>query len=333
MCDAACGNAVEQTPALAPPVAGGRASEVRRARAVVAALNVERKRQTRDLLARYASLQQGTVPQPMVKPPSDPDAPCVQVGKTYAMLFARGSSKQPIIEVFVARVHGLIAAPVASKAGSKSDAGGRRSLLRHFLSVPQADTTAMYECHPYALVCPATAGAVELKLSDDVHQWLPCCESTCAGELLSGLDSDSEQEEDDEDGSECEKRAKVDCAASNIKCEVDVAWDAVGGPVVSQDSVQQLLGLLDGLAEHKQAAGKAAGTAAGKAAEQEGMQQQGGGPWPTKRQRHAQQQAAEQGGRQPQSGRQQHGGGQQQQAVVSTSGRKIRPPGWRASDM
>ena len=89
-----------------------------------------------------------------------------------------------------------------------------KSALRYFLSVPQAisDTTAMYECRPHALVSRSSSGVIELKVSDnEVHQWLPCCEDTCASELLSGLDSDSEEE--GEDGSECGKRAEIDTAA------------------------------------------------------------------------------------------------------------------------
>jgi len=66
-------------------------------------------------------------------------------------------------------------------------------------------------------------------------------------ELLSGLDSDSKVEEDAE---QCEKGGDVDCAASNIKCEVDVQWDADGGPkVIDEESVRQLLCLLDALVE------------------------------------------------------------------------------------
>jgi hypothetical protein len=263
------------------------------------------------------------------------------------------------VEVFVARVHGLLAAPVGSKTGGKS-------ALRYFLSVPQDDTTAMYECHPYALVSRWSSGVVELKVTDnEVHQWLPCCEDTCASELLSGLDSDSEEEGEDE--CECGKRAEIDTAASNVKCEGDVSWDAVGGPVVSQDSIQHLLGLLDALAEHKansqptrgrggrpssaqaqQQQGQPSATpsrppqpARGpqqaqqqeRVAEQKGTQQRAGKQRVASRQRHTPQQTAEQGGRQAQSVQQQQGGEQQQQPVTSTTGRKIEPPGWRAQDL
>lgn len=62
-------------------------------------------------------------------------------------------------------------------------------------------------------------------------------------------------------------------AAFNVKCEVDVAWDAVGGPVVSQDSMQHLLGLLDALAEHK--AHQPTHCRGGKSSSAQSQQQQG----------------------------------------------------------
>lgn len=74
---------------------------------------------------------------------------------------------------------------------------------------------------------------------------------TCAGELLSGFDSDSDGEEEPDVDSD--SRAATHCSASHIKCEVQVLWDAEGGPTVTDDdSVSHLLAMLDALNELKQ---------------------------------------------------------------------------------
>ena len=220
------------TPSEAARSGDDRSSSIRLARHLVAGLNSERTRQTRDLLLRYAAVQKEAVGQePMVKLPSDIGEECVAVGKSYAMLFARGPKDRPIFEVFVGRVHGLVAAPVVSRAGAASTSKERS--MRFYMSVPKSDPTALYECHPYALVSRSTeADPVLLEVKPDVHEWLPCCEDTCAAELMSGIDSDDESGwEEEEEG--CDKRAAaregMHCAATNIKCEVDVVWDAAWG--------------------------------------------------------------------------------------------------------
>ena len=110
--------------------------------------------------------------------------------------------------------------------------------MRYFMSVPKGDPTALYLCHPFAVVKRSQGSeyAVELSVTKEVHQWLPCCESTNADELLHGLDSDSE-DEDGAGGGEMQHSNGNQATqyATNIKCEVDVAWDVSGGPVVTGD--------------------------------------------------------------------------------------------------
>jgi hypothetical protein len=104
------------------------------------------------MLQRYKELPTAISPHPsMIKVPAHPDDEVVAVENTYAFVFASGSKRAPRIEVCVGRVHMLIAAVSGSKvandaAGSKR---GKRS-LNYFMSVPKADTTALYLCHPYA---------------------------------------------------------------------------------------------------------------------------------------------------------------------------------------
>jgi hypothetical protein len=144
------------------------------------------------------------------------------------------------IEVCVGRVHMLIAAVSGSKvtndaAGSKR---GKRS-LNYFMSVLKADTTALYLCHPCATVTADGAhDSIRLSVSCETHQWLPCCESTSASELLHASDSESEPEEDDDlaaNGSapDANLSAAGGSLATNIKDEVMVDWNAVNGPVVA----------------------------------------------------------------------------------------------------
>ena len=125
------------------------AAAIGNARSLVAAANAGTSKQTRDLLGRYASSRpQAALADPMAKPCDDADALGMQMCGTYVFLFASGSERAPKLDVQVGMVHGLLAASPLSRLTEGDQPKASKVVLRYYNSVPVADRTAMYDCHP-----------------------------------------------------------------------------------------------------------------------------------------------------------------------------------------
>jgi hypothetical protein len=155
----------------------------------------------------------------------------------------------------------LVAAVSSSKVADDAVSCKRKKQsINYFMSVPKADTTALYLCHPYATVTADGDDDVRLSVTCETHQWLPCCESTSAAELLQASDSDSESEDTDVtdvDASipNANHGGAGGSLATNIKDEVAVDWYAVDGPVVANEqSASYLTSMLVAVAEQMGAA-------------------------------------------------------------------------------
>jgi len=132
----------------------------------------------------------------------------------------------------------------------------KKQSINYFMSVPKADTSALYLCHPYAtVIADGDNDDIKLSVTCETHQWLPCCESTSAAELLPTSDSDSDSEDTDvTDADAAVPNATHSGAggslATNIKDEVAVDWYAVDGPAVSSEqSASYLTTMVSAVAE------------------------------------------------------------------------------------
>jgi hypothetical protein len=119
--------------------------------------------------------------------------------------------------------------------------------LNYFMSVPKADTTVCTCVITYATVTADGADdSIRLSVLCETHQssamqWLPCCQSTSASELLHASDSAESEPEEDDDlaanglAADANLSAAGGSLATNTKDEVMVDWNSAvnHGPIVA----------------------------------------------------------------------------------------------------